>query len=135
MIVVDTNVIGYLFLASEQSAQAELAFRKDPHWAAPLLWRSEMRNVLAFYIRRKRLALPDALQIMEAATGLMAGREYEISSLQVLKLAFDSSCSAYDCEFVALALELAVPLVTVDRQILAQFPAIAMALDSFAAPA
>jgi predicted nucleic acid-binding protein len=34
MIVVDTNVIGYLYLTSDRSAQAEQAFRKDPHWVA-----------------------------------------------------------------------------------------------------
>ena len=37
-----------------------------------------------------------------------------------------SHCSAYDCEFVALALELEVPLVTADRQLLRSFPRIAV---------
>jgi len=31
MIVVDTNIIGYLYLASERSIQAEEALLKDPH--------------------------------------------------------------------------------------------------------
>lgn len=54
MTVVDTNVIAYLFVSGEYFAQAERARRKDPHWVAPLLWRSEMRNVLALDIRRGR---------------------------------------------------------------------------------
>jgi hypothetical protein len=39
MIVVDTNIIGYLYLTSDRSAQSEQALIKDPHWVAPLLWR------------------------------------------------------------------------------------------------
>jgi predicted nucleic acid-binding protein len=133
MIVVDTNIIGYLFLTSERSRQAAQALRKDPHWAAPLLWRSEFLNVLTMYIRRGLLGPEDALQIVDEATGLMRGREYGVSSLRILSLAASSSCSAYDCEFVALAQDLAIPLVTVDHQILDQFPDIAISLDTFIA--
>ena len=131
MIVVDTNIIAYLYLAGDHTAQAEEALLKDPHWAAPFLWRSEFRNVLALYIRKKLLSLEDANRIMEEATDLMKGREYEVVSFQVLSLVAASTCSAYDCEFVALARDLDVPLVTVDKQILEQFPAIAVSLDDY----
>ncbi len=133
MIVVDTNVIGYLYLTSKWSEQAELALLKDPLWAAPLLWRSELRNVLALYIRRRMLGLEASQGIMEEATSLMLGREYEVASAHVLSLAAASGCSAYDCEFVALAQDLGVPLVTVDRRILREFPDSAVALEQFAA--
>lgn len=131
MIVVDTNIIGYLYLASDRSPQAEQALRKDPLWAAPLLWRSELRSVLTLYVRKKLLNLADAQQVMGEALRLMQGREYETASHQVLSLAAASTCSAYDCEFVALAQDLSVPLITVDRQILSQFPDIAAPLAKF----
>ncbi len=131
MIVVDTNVIGYLYLASERSAQAERALLLDPEWVAPVLWRSEFRNVLALYIRKGFLSLESALRIMEEATALMRGGEYEVASHQVLALVRESTCSAYDCEFVALARDLGVPLVTVDRRILEQFPDDAISLDEY----
>lgn len=131
MIVVDTNIIGYLYLTGERSGQAEQALRKDPQWAAPLLWRSEFRNVLALYLRKKLLSLETAQQIMGEATSLMLGREYNVASPQVLDLVAVSTCSAYDCEFVALALDLDVPLVTVDQRVLNQFPTAAKALDDF----
>lgn len=132
MIVVDTNVIGYLYLNSERSLQAERALRKDPAWAAPLLWRSEFRNVLALYVRRDLLSLQGAQQIMDEATSLMRDREYTVTSLRVLDLAAASTCSAYDCEFVALAQDLGVPLVTADKQIPGQFPKLTISLDVFA---
>ena len=134
MIVVDTNLIGYLYLTSERSGQAEAALRRDPEWAAPLLWRSELRNVLATYVRGQRLSVDDAVAVMSRALELMRGREYEVSSPRVLTLAARSGCSGYDCEFAALALELGVPLVTVDRRLVERFPEAAVSLANFVAP-
>ena len=131
MIVVDTNIIGYLFLASSHSRLAEQALLKDANWAAPLLWRSEFRNVLTLYIRKHWLSLEASQQIMTEALGLMEDQEYEVDSEQVLKLVTASSCSAYDCEFVALAQELGILLVTVDKQLLSDFPKVAIPLATF----
>jgi predicted nucleic acid-binding protein len=90
MIVVDTNIIGYLFLSSERSLMAERALRKDNEWAAPTIWRSEMRNVLALYMRKNIIRLEHAQGIMNGALELMRGREYEVSSYEVLRLASES---------------------------------------------
>jgi len=56
----------------------------------------------------------------------------------VLDLASASGCSAYDCEYVALARHLDVKLITTDKQILQSFPETAIippvpsnALDSW----
>ena len=88
---------------------------------APLLWRSEFRNVLALYIRRQQLPLTKAQIIMRDAKALMDGFEHTVSSVAVINLVASSSCSAYDCEFVTLAQDLNVPLVTFDKKILAEF--------------
>jgi len=131
MIVVDTNIIGYLYLSSDRSDQAEKALLIDSEWVAPILWRSEFRNVLAIYIRKNILMLEEAVRIMDEATTLMQGGEYESVSLQVLQLVGESTCSAYDCEFVALARDLNMRLLTVDKQIVKQFPNEAISLDEY----
>jgi len=131
MIVADTNIIGYLYLSSDRSDQAEKALLIDAEWVAPILWRSEFRNVLTLYIRKKILMLEDAIRILDEATLLMQGGEYEAVSLQVLQLVGESTCSAYDCEFVALARDLDVRLLTVDKQIVKQFPNEAISLDEY----
>ena len=97
MIVVDTNIIAYLYLESDRSAQAEKLLEIDSQWAAPLLWRSELSNVLALYMRASHLSINQAQQIMQEALSLMQGREYEIVPFHVLELVASSSCSAYDC--------------------------------------
>lgn len=133
MIVVDTNIIAYLWIPGSHTNQVESVLQKDSAWAAPLLWRSEFRNVLAGYIRRNQIELGTALQIIEEAESQMSGNEYSISSVHVLTLVNKSGCSAYDCEFVALAEDLNVPLVTTDKKILAEFPTTAIAADQFVA--
>ena len=122
MIVVDTNVIAALYLTSDFTVNAESLILQDVDWAAPLLWRSEMRNTLAKYLRAGLMSLEQIYQIQHEAEDLMTGNEYQANSLAVLKLADTSQCSAYDCEFVALAQHLNVKLITQDKQILAQFP-------------
>jgi predicted nucleic acid-binding protein len=94
VIVVDTNVIAYLFIPCEFTALAEKLFRRDPDWLAPLLWRSELRNVLATQVRRRSLTLALAVEIQAEAEELMAGREYQVPSADVLRLAAESGGSA-----------------------------------------
>jgi predicted nucleic acid-binding protein len=131
MIVVDTNTIAYLLISGIHSQQAKTVLRKDPEWSAPLLWRSEFRNILTLYLRQKLLNLNQALQFMQEAELLMQGGEYEVASSRVLSLASISGCSAYDCEFVALAQDLGVPLVTSDRKVLKTFPTEALSMERF----
>jgi len=68
---------------------------------------------------------------MNNAMKLLKGREYEASSYEVLRLTSTSYCSAYDCEFIATANDLKAPLVTVDKQLLREFPSVAISLNSF----
>lgn len=130
MIVVDTNVLAYLWLPGERTKAAERLLKKDPDWNAPILWRSEFRNVLAGCLRRGDVSLETALQIVEGVEGQMHGREFSVPSPQVLARVEESECSAHDCEFVVLADELGVSLVTSDARLLKSFPAVARALGS-----
>lgn len=124
MIVADTNLIAYFFITGDHTDAAQAVFKKDPGWIAPLLWRSELRNVLALYMKKGFLSIAQAHDIMREAEFLMTGMEYFVPSSKVLSLVETSRCSAYDCEFVALAQQLDLKLVTSDRLILKEFPAI-----------
>lgn len=130
MIVVDTNVLAYLWLPGERTAQAERLLRSDPDWNAPLLWRSAFRNVLAGSLRRGDLDLETALRIADEAEGQMRGREFTVPCAQVLTRVASSDCSAYDCEFAVLAEELGVPLYTSDAKLLRSFATVAKPLGN-----
>ena len=59
MIVVDTNIIAYLYITGDRSNQATELFKADSHWSVPTLWRSEFRNVLSQYLRNDWLSFDD----------------------------------------------------------------------------
>jgi predicted nucleic acid-binding protein len=131
MIVVDSNIIIYLHVQSEKTAQAQQSLQKDPFWVAPPLWESEFRNVMAGFIRHRNLNLEDAKLIVKSALITMESREILPPSDLVLDLVAANDCSAYDCEYVALAKHLNVKLVTGDKKILQNFPETAIDLGVF----
>ena len=131
MIVVDTNVVTYLWLPGDMTPAAEQVLRLDAEWAVPWLWRSEFRSLLAGAVRHKTVSLGRATAIAVAAEDHLRNSEFVVDSARVLALADSSGCSAYDCEFVALANDLGVRLVTNDRAILKAFPALAVPLQQF----
>lgn len=133
MIVVDTNIIAYLYISGEKSLQAEQLLTFDSLWNAPILWRSEFRSVLSQYLRKGILSLDDILIILQQAEKILDDNEYKISSAHIMQLINSSSCSAYDCEFVALAQYLDIPLITADKKILREFPKVAKSLDIYLA--
>ena len=128
MIVVDSNILAYLYLPSDRTSAAEALLEQDPEWVAPVLWRSEFRNILAGYMRRKTITFDQACSLQSEAESLLAGAEFEVNSSSVLELVRDSDCSAYDCEFIALAIKLNTKLVTVDKKLLREFPTRAVVL-------
>jgi predicted nucleic acid-binding protein len=133
MIVADTNLLIYLYVQGQRTEESEAVLQRDALWAVPLLWRSEFRNSLIGLVRAHALQLDDALAMIDEAERWLTGREYSVLSRQVLTLASRTGCSAYDCEFVALAQDLEVPLVTTDRQVLRAFPTVAISPSAFTA--
>ena len=128
MIVVDVNVLAYLYLPGPFTTAVEKLLLQDAQWAAPRLWRSEFRHFLATYMLKNLLTLEQANDMFKSAEDLLSTNEYEISSLKVLQLAKDSGCSAYDCKYVAMARHLRIHLFTADKALLEAFPETSIAL-------
>ena len=129
MIVVDTNVIAYLLIPGPWTEAAEDLLQAEPVWAAPPLWRSEFRNILVGYLRRGTLSFEQTLALQSTAESLLAGHETSVDSRAVLELVRGSNCSAYDCEFIALARQSGSVLYTLDAKLLAAFPDTAKPLN------
>ncbi len=125
MIVVDTNVIAYFSFPGSYTEEVMQLHEADSDWIAPVLWKSEFLNITALYLRKKLIEYDDALETMEKAARLLRNKEFTVSGYRVLDLVNESSCSAYDCEFVALAIEKNVRMITYDKLVLKEFSAIA----------
>jgi predicted nucleic acid-binding protein len=131
VIVVDTNVIHYCWVRGQHTKVAQAVRRQDPDWHAPILWRSELRNVLTAYLRRELMTREQIVGILGAADQALAGSEHVIADELVLDVVAGSTLTAYDAEFVALASALFVPLVTADKAVLKAFPDRALTMEAF----
>ena len=131
MIVVDTNIIHYCWVADSTPRSRKPSDDKTPTGTRPTLWRSELRNVLTAYLRRESLSREHIVEILDAADHALAGNEHIIADQLVLDVVEASTLTAYDAEFVALASALSVPLVTADKAVLEAFPDRAMTMEAF----
>ncbi len=131
MIIADSNLIAYLLIPGDKSELADEVLLKDSDWASPLIWRSEIRNILTMYMRHEGMSLLQGRDTMEKAERLLSGREYAVPSDGILELTFHHNITAYDGEFVVLAKQLGVPLVTFDKAVRKAFPHIAMSAEDF----
>jgi predicted nucleic acid-binding protein len=94
-------------------------------------WRSEFRGALVGHIRAGELTSAQAHGAYERATAVIGGREHLISTAHLLDLSEGNRITAYDLEFVLLARELGVQLVTFDKEVLTEFPAVAVHPNAF----
>jgi predicted nucleic acid-binding protein len=131
VIVADASLLVNLWAGGPGARLAELVLRRDPSWVAPTLWRSEFRNAVTRMARAHHITLDHALAATQAAEDHMREREYGVVSQQVLRLAEQSRRSAYDCEYVALAEDLDIPLVTFDHTLIRAFSRLALAPETF----
>jgi predicted nucleic acid-binding protein len=131
MIVVDSNIVAYWLLPGENAELIERVWKKDSNWISPILWRSEFRNILAVFIRQEKITLETAFMVMEQAEQILNDEDHRVNSRAVLNLVATSGCTAYDCEFVALAQWYQVRLITSDKQILREFPETAVSPAQF----
>jgi len=127
-IVVDTNIVAYYWLPGVHTGNAVALRQRTGDWLVPRLWRSEFRNVLARYLRAGTIGLDQARALIRSAEAELVDCEREVDSIAVMDLVATSACSAYDCEFVALARQTGIPLVTEDGGLLRAFPDIAMTM-------
>lgn len=117
MIVADVNLLAYLLIPAVQTAEAVAVYRRDPDWAMPYIWRSEFRNVLATYMRVRNLPLADAEIIWESAAAAVRESEHEPDPRLILALCRQYAITAYDAEYLSLARQQRVPLVTFDKKL------------------
>jgi predicted nucleic acid-binding protein len=134
MIVVDSNIVTARNLTSSLTSKAERVEEKDPVWVVPVLWRYEFQNILATVIKAKQIKPDQALDIWERVSGILIENECEPSAFRVIELVAEYGITAYDGQFIAVALEMEIPCVTEDRELQEKFPGIAISMDEFLRP-
>jgi predicted nucleic acid-binding protein len=131
MIVVDTNIISYLLIPNDTyNPLAEAIYQKDSRWSSPLLWRYEFMSVLSIYLRKDLMDVASCKSVYKEAMDLVISGPISNSDA-VFNIVQQSSLSSYDCEFVALAMQTGLPLITEDKKILREFPDVAFSMKTY----
>ena len=131
MIVADSNLIAYLLIPGDRNKVSEEVLRRDSHWIAPLLWRSDFRNILTLYMRREGMVVEQAKITMTKAERLLSDSEYAVNSETILDFVQKTALSAYDAEFVVLAEHFNTKVVTTDSKLLREAPDRAVSPEGF----
>ena len=134
MIVVDSNIMTARNLTSSRTPEAKQVEEKDPVWIVPVLWRYEFQNILATAIKAKQIKSEQALDIWEKVSNILIDNECEPTASKVIDLVAQYEISAYDGQFIAVALEMGILCVTEDRELQEKFPGIAISMDEFLKP-
>jgi predicted nucleic acid-binding protein len=134
MIVVDSNIVTARNLTSSLTSKAVQVEEKDPVWVVPVLWRYEFQNILATAIKAKQIKPEQALRVWEKVSGVLIENECEPSAPKVIDLVTQYGITAYDGQFIAVALEMGIPCVTEDRELQEKFPGIAISMERFLDP-
>ncbi|MGO8989513.1 MAG: type II toxin-antitoxin system VapC family toxin [bacterium] len=134
MIVVDSNIVAARNLTSSLTSKAKQVEEKDPVWIVPVLWRYEFQNILASAIESKQIKPEQALDIWEKVSKILVENECEPSASKVIDLVAQHGITAYDGQFVAVALEMGISCLTADRELQEKFPGVAISMDEFLKP-
>lgn len=133
MIVVDTNIIVYMTFATQYSSVVSSLHEKNSVWEAPFLWKSEFLNVLSLYYRKGLIDYQESLNALDFAERLIGLREHKVPAKDIVDVVIHSTCSSYDCEFIVLAEKLGTKLITYDKKMMHEFPAIAVNPEAYLA--
>jgi predicted nucleic acid-binding protein len=126
VIVADASVVAALVLPRAQSELVEELQRADASWVAPPLVLSELRSIMASLVRHHMRTPVQGSELFVLATEALEAVTFEPDARRVMELVAGSGCSSYDCEYVAVAEELACPLATFDAELMRAFPTIAV---------
>lgn len=116
LVVVDTNVVAYLLIEGDRTAQAQALYGRDPDWRSEGFLLVEFCNLLATYVRAGRLEGDAAADLLASAERTLTG-VVSLPHARALALAAEFGVSAYDARFLAVARQLGAKLVTEDARL------------------
>lgn len=120
MIVIDTNV---LIVATINESFVEINSNKlfNHELIAPMLCKTEFAHVLLKYLKGNHINIQQAHKAIELMT-MALNFDTQSNPKSIFTLAEKFSITAYDAEFVALAIERETNLLTYDKVLLNTFP-------------
>ena len=116
--VLDASVAITWAMRDEDHSTADLAFQKlqtDSSAVVPAIWWYEIRNVLLANERRNRISPEDSIQFLSDLSGFEIELRPVENSQSTIEVARQQKLSVYDAAYLALAVDLRLPIATLDE--------------------
>jgi len=127
VIVVDTNVLAYLLIEGDRTADAQALRLADPDWRSDPFLLVEFSNLLATQVKSGALSAAQAETLLGTAQQQIT-EWIEVPHPEALAVAVVRQISAYDARFIACAQQTGLPLVTEDARLRAATPGLSMSM-------
>jgi predicted nucleic acid-binding protein len=131
MIVIEANILIYALIECDNSRMIPQLREKDADWRTTGLCLHETLNVLATFQRRGLLTLEQCQELLKSANRFISVAQCEVNIEASLAVAAKYGITGYDAQYVALAQNLAVPLITEDRKLRHAVPGIGVSMQEF----
>ena len=128
MVVVDTNVLAYLLIEGDRTADAQALYARDPDWRSEGFLLVEFSNILATYLRAGSLERGAAEGLLASAEQILSG-SLNLPHARALGIAAEFGVSAYDARFLGAARGLGTKLVTEDAKLRRAAPGLTQSLS------
>lgn len=125
MIVADVNLVAYLLIQGNFTEDVQSLYQQDPDWKLPTLWRHEFINILSKYAQHGGMTKPQAIQLLNHGLDRFMSCESPVDYQDSLSISITKGISAYDAQYVCLAIQLGVKLKTYDKKLIQIFPTLA----------
>ena len=130
MVLVDTNVLAYLFLDGPYTDDARRLFAADSDWRSDRYVLVELTNVLRMAMRVRDLPLADAVTTLHRSRDVIEQGLVDVPHEEALRTSASLGVSAYDARFLAAARALGVKLVTEDARLRRAAPELTQSLTA-----
>jgi predicted nucleic acid-binding protein len=128
MVVVDTNILAYLFIEGDRTRDVQALFARDADWKSEAFVLIEFSNILATYLRANSLTRNQAHALLIEAEKRLTGL-VSLPHGRALRIAEQFGLSAYDARFLGAAQSFKARLVTEDARLRQAAPALTMSLS------
>ena len=128
MVIIDTNVLAYLLIEGDRTADAQALYARDPDWRSEGFLLVEFSNILATYLRAGSLERGAAEGLLASAEQILSG-SLNLPHVRALEIAAEFGVSAYDARFLGAARGLGTKLVTEDAKLRRAAPGLTQSLS------
>jgi len=128
VVIVDTNVLAYLLIEGERTADAQSLYDRDPDWRSEGFILIEFSNILATYRRSGSLDEGAAGRLLASAEQVLTG-SVNLPHARALQIAAEFAVSAYDARFLGAARSLRGKLVTEDAKLRRAAPGLTQSIE------